>query len=104
MPETASTVTASRVAEGNPGRGRVYDAGDPRHGGLPAWSQHAVPQHLLTRREMTAQGLRPGRQPVHGLVFWPSPAGTRCARLYDITQARSRLLHLSRRLVTARPG
>ena len=101
MTETATTAKAPAP---NRGRGSAYDAGDPRHGGLPAWPTHAAPTHLRTRRELARQGLRPGRQPVHGLVFWTSPRGTRCARLYDIAQARPRVLHLSRLLVTVRPG
>ncbi len=73
------------------GRGRPYDAGDPRLGGLPIWPACAVPEHLHTRRQLAARGLRAGRQPAHGLVFWPGRNGTRCGQLYDITEAKPRL-------------
>jgi hypothetical protein len=107
MPDTARTRTPTKsdyLVAVNPGRGRAYDAGDPRHGGQPAWPQDAAPAHLLTRRQMKAQGLRAGRQPAHGLVFWTSPNGIRCARLYDIALARPRLLRMSPRPIPDRSG
>ena len=96
MPDT-TTHTAAGGQQIDHGRGRAYDASDPRHGGLPAWPVTAVPRHLHTRRQLTNRGLRPGRQTVAGLVFWDGSAGLRCARLYDATQAQPRLARLPRR-------
>ena len=100
MPDTTSPTTAAQQPDH--GRGRAFDASDPRHGGLPAWPVAAVPGHLRTRRQLAAQRLRPGRQAAAGLVFWTGPAGPRCARLYDATQATPRLPRLRR--ATAQPG
>jgi hypothetical protein len=100
MPDTTTVPTVMR--QGEYGRGRAFDAADPRHAGLPAWTQDSVPGHLHTRRQLTAQGLRRGRQTVCGLVFWPGPAGPRCARLYDTGQAVRRWPRLRR--TTSQPG
>jgi hypothetical protein len=103
MPDTTTAtanVNAPRVSR--PGRGRVFDAGDPRHAGLPTWTQDAVPGHLRTRRELAARGLRPGRRTVCGLVLWADQRGARCAPLYDTTQAVPRVPRLRR--ATTQPG
>jgi hypothetical protein len=102
MPELTST-TGMHL-----GRGRPYDAGDPRLGGLPVWPPHAVPGHLHTRRQLAVRRMRAGGQPAHGLVLWAGPNGTRCSRLYDITQAKPRLSRPLRisggRTATTQPG
>jgi hypothetical protein len=94
MPDTGTATTVATVdvvdrASANHASGRVYDPGEPHRGGLPAWTAATAPRHLLTRRELAAFGLRPGRQPVCGQLIWTAPdAITRCTDLFDITEAR----------------
>ncbi len=47
------------------------------------------PGHLRTRRQLAAEGLRPGGQEIAGQVLWNSrrynaPGGVRAAYLYDV--------------------
>ncbi|WP_395108671.1 RRQRL motif-containing zinc-binding protein [Actinomadura sp. SCN-SB] len=68
---------------------RFFDPAGARYGS-PTWPWRMAPPHLLTRRQLAAQGLRPGGQPVAGQVLWYSRrypsrhrSGVRAAYLYD---------------------
>ncbi|MGW3351730.1 RRQRL motif-containing zinc-binding protein [Nonomuraea rubra] len=81
-------------------RARFWDP-TGRHYGLPTWPWRMAPPHLLTRRQLTAAGLRPGGQEVQGQVLWASRryrarGGVRAAYLYDVRFA------LPKRTATAR--
>jgi hypothetical protein len=69
-------------------RAYLHDPTGTRHGGLPTWPWHSGPAHLLTRRQLAARGLRPGRQPVAGQILWRSRHRVRAAYLYDTRLAR----------------
>lgn len=48
-----------------------------------------APPHLRTRRQLAAEGMRPGGQEIAGQVLWNSrryntPGGVRAAFLYDV--------------------
>jgi hypothetical protein len=51
-----------------------------RHGGLPTFNYRCAPVGLYTRRQLAAEGLTPGRQPIAGQIFWRR--GNRVAYLY----------------------
>jgi hypothetical protein len=70
-------------------RARFFDPTGVKHGGLPTWPWRMAPAHLLTRRQLTARGLRPGRQPIAGQVLWTG-AHRRVwvAYLYDAALAK----------------
>ncbi len=60
----------------------------------PAYPWGSAPDYLFTRGQLHALGLRPGRQPVQGLVLWnsrrggrPRIDGHRYAELFDIRLA-----------------
>jgi hypothetical protein len=40
--------------------------------GIPTWPWQMAPAGLVTRRQLAARGLRPGGQPVAGMVMWRS--------------------------------
>jgi hypothetical protein len=69
-------------------RARFYDPTGARHGGMPTWPWRSAPEHLLTRRQLTARGLRPGGQPVCGQVLWARRGKTATAYLYDVALAK----------------
>ena len=60
------------------GRGveRFLDPDGVRHG-VPSWPWRMAPDGLCTRRQLAAAGLRPGGQPVAGLLLWSSRRYTR---------------------------
>lgn len=68
---------------------RFIDPTGARYG-IPTWPWRMAPPHLLTRRQLTARGLRPGGQQVQGQVLWRSrrarrgAGGIRAAYLYDV--------------------
>jgi hypothetical protein len=60
--------------------------------GIPTWPWRMAPPHLATRRQLTAQGLRPGGQQVQAQILWRSrracrTRGVRAAYLYDVRLA-----------------
>jgi hypothetical protein len=65
----------------------------------PVWPWGMALPQLATRTQLRRAGLRPGRQPIAGLVLWPSRRGGRprttdgfrYAYLYRIDLARPRL-------------
>lgn len=70
----------------------------------PVYPWRGAPAHLATRAQLAAQGLRPGRQGVQGLLLWasrrggrPRVDGYRFARLYDVRLARPRIAVTERR-------
>ena len=69
-------------------RASFYDPAGARHG-LPTWPWRCAPAHLLTRRQLAAQGLRPGGQPIAGQILWIGRHHTlRVAYLYDAALAK----------------
>ncbi|MFG2002119.1 RRQRL motif-containing zinc-binding protein [Spirillospora sp. NPDC048911] len=70
---------------------RFFDPTGARYG-IPTWPWRMAPPHLRTRRQLAAEGLRPGGQDIAGQVLWHShrynaPGGVRAAYLYDIRLA-----------------
>ncbi|MEU9888062.1 RRQRL motif-containing zinc-binding protein [Sphaerisporangium sp. NPDC051011] len=68
-------------------RAAFFDPTGARYG-IPTWPWRMAPPHLLTVRQLTARGLRPGGQYVQGQVLWRSRryharGGVRAAYLYD---------------------
>ncbi|WP_214417322.1 RRQRL motif-containing zinc-binding protein [Sphaerisporangium fuscum] len=68
-------------------RASFWDPAGARYG-IPTYPWRMAPPHLLTRRQLTAAGLRPGGQGVQAQVLWRSrrhgAPGVRAAYLYDI--------------------
>ncbi|NVI91399.1 RRQRL motif-containing zinc-binding protein [Actinomadura sp. BRA 177] len=67
---------------------RFFDPTGARYG-IPTWPWRMAPGHLRTRRQLAAEGLRPGGQEIAGQVLWNSrrynaPGGVRAAYLYDV--------------------
>jgi hypothetical protein len=58
---------------------QFYDP-DGRRYGIPTYPYHWAPKGLLTLRQLRAQGLRPGGQPVTAQILWRR--GLRVAYLY----------------------
>lgn len=72
-------------------RARFYDPTGAKHGGLPTWPWRMAPAHLLTLRQLTARGLRPGGQPIAGQVLWlGGRKRVRVAYLYDVGRAKAK--------------
>jgi hypothetical protein len=61
-----------------------YDPTGDRHG-IPTYPYHWAPAGLLTRRQLRAQGLRPGGQPIVAQILWRR--GKRVAYLYHQDEA-----------------
>lgn len=68
-------------------RARFWDPAGDRYG-IPTYPWKMAPPHLLTLRQLTAEGLRPGGQGVQAQVLWRSrrhgAPGVRAAYLYDV--------------------
>lgn len=54
--------------------------------GVPTFPFRMAPAGLATRRQLRAQGLTPGRQPIAAQILWRH--GRRRADLYRVDQAR----------------
>ncbi|MER7369666.1 RRQRL motif-containing zinc-binding protein [Nonomuraea wenchangensis] len=75
-----------------------WDPEGSRHGGLPTYPWRMAPSHLATKRQLAADGLRPGGQPVCAQVMWRTrshggraagvPATIGVAYLYDRALAK----------------
>ncbi|MEV6864064.1 RRQRL motif-containing zinc-binding protein [Streptosporangium subroseum] len=67
-------------------RARFWDPTGHKYG-IPTYPWLMAPPHLLTRRQLTAEGLRPGGQGVQAQILWRSSRhgapGMRAAYLYD---------------------
>ena len=75
-----------------PARGRTarfYDPAGERHG-LPTYPYRWAPDGLATRRQLRAQGLRPGGQDAKAQILWLHRAQQRVAYLYEIALAKPR--------------
>ncbi|MFC5834135.1 RRQRL motif-containing zinc-binding protein [Nonomuraea insulae] len=68
-------------------RARFWDPTGDRYS-IPTYPWKMAPPHLLTLRQLTAEGLRPGGQGVQAQVLWCSrrygAPGVRTAYLYDV--------------------
>jgi hypothetical protein len=64
------------------------DPAGERHGGLPTFNFRHAPRGLATRRQLAAQGLTPGRQPIAAQILWRRGARIRVAYLYRADLAR----------------
>lgn len=68
-------------------RARFWDPTGDRYS-IPTYPWKMAPPHLLTLRQLTAEGLRPGSQGVQAQVLWCSrrygAPGVRAAYLYDV--------------------
>lgn len=69
-------------------RAEFDDPTGARHGGLPTFNFRHAPKGLATRRQLAAQGLTPGRQPIAAQILWRR--GRRRAYLYCIDLAVSK--------------
>ena len=90
-----------------------YDPTGARHG-LPTWPWGAAPDHLQTRAQLRARGLRPGGQSPVGQIRWRSRKAHRVgwireALLYDArlalprrTPSAAQLIALGRALAARR--
>ncbi len=63
-----------------------YDPDGTRHG-LPTFPYHYAPANLATARQLRAQGLRPGGQPIVAQILWRHRKTRRVAYLYDTRHA-----------------
>lgn len=70
-------------------RPRFWDPDGTRHGGTPTFPWRMVPDGYATRRQLRAQGLRPGGQDVAAQILWNSRKSRlpRAAYLYRIDAA-----------------
>lgn len=66
---------------------QFYDPDGARFG-IPTYPYHFAPEGLLTRRQLRAQGLRPGGQDIQAQILWQHRNARRVAYLYDVGQAR----------------
>src|ERR1700722_12493197 len=60
---------------------QFYDPDGTRHG-IPTYPWRWAPKGLLTIRQLRAQGLRPGGQPVTAQILWTHHGKRRVAYLY----------------------
>lgn len=64
-----------------------WDPAGDRYG-IPTYPWRQAPGHLATRRQLAAQGLRPGGQHVQAQILWRTRGGVvRVAYLYDADRA-----------------
>ncbi|MFI0451199.1 RRQRL motif-containing zinc-binding protein [Actinomadura sp. 6N118] len=61
---------------------RFWDPRGDRYG-IPTYPWRMAPPHLATRRQLAAEGLRPGGQDVAAQVLWHRRRGLGVAYLYD---------------------
>jgi hypothetical protein len=64
-----------------------YDPDGIRYG-LPTYPYRWAPKGLLTRRQLTANGLRPGGQSVAAQIIWKHKGKRRVAYLYRADAAK----------------
>lgn len=64
-----------------------WDPTGADHGGLPTYWWRGAPDGLATRRQLRADGLRPGGQPIVAQILWYRGAGVRVAYLYRVDLA-----------------
>ncbi|GII20850.1 RRQRL motif-containing zinc-binding protein [Planosporangium mesophilum] len=56
--------------------------------GIPTFPWRGAPTGYATARQLRAEGLRPGGQPVAAQILWRGIGGTRAAYLYRIDAAK----------------
>jgi hypothetical protein len=56
--------------------------------GIPTFAWRSAPAGYATARQLRAEGLRPGGQPVAAQVLWRGIGGTRAAYLYRVDAAK----------------
>jgi hypothetical protein len=56
--------------------------------GIPTFPWWGAPDGYATLRQLRAQGLRPGGQPVVAQILWRGVGGTRAAYLYRVADAK----------------
>ncbi len=84
------TIRRSSGISGLISRGRQLEFYDP-HGerfGIPTFPYHLAPVGLFTRRQLRAQGLRPGGQDIKAQILWRHRKQRRVAYLYEIGLAK----------------
>jgi rubredoxin len=64
-----------------------YDPDGSRYG-IPTYPYHWAPPGLLTRRQLRAQGLRPGGQDITAQIIWKHKGRRRVAYLYRADHAK----------------
>ncbi|MYW01113.1 RRQRL motif-containing zinc-binding protein [Streptomyces sp. SID3343] len=70
-------------------RKRFWDPTGARYG-TPTYPWRSAPDGLMTRRQLRAEGLRPGGQDPAAQLMWQSRArGLRVAYLYRVDRART---------------
>ncbi|MEU5949565.1 RRQRL motif-containing zinc-binding protein [Micromonospora sp. NPDC047465] len=67
-------------------RAVFYDPEGTRYG-IPTYWWRGAPAGYATARQLRAQGLRPGGQPIAAQVMWRGVGGERVAYLYKVDQA-----------------
>ena len=65
----------------------VYDPDSERFG-IPTNPYHFAPDGLMTRRQLRAEGLRPGGQDIKAQILWRHRQHRRVTYLYDISGAK----------------
>lgn len=66
-------------------KGKYQDPEGRNHNGFPTFAWRCAPEHLLTKRQLRARGLRPGGQDPAAQMRW----GRRSvAYLYDVRRAK----------------
>ncbi|MFG3423405.1 RRQRL motif-containing zinc-binding protein [Micromonospora sp. NPDC048063] len=70
-------------------RAAFYDPEGTRYG-IPTYWWRGAPAGYATARQLRAQGLRPGGQPVAAQVMWRGVGGDRVAYLYKVDQAATK--------------
>ncbi|MGC5334871.1 RRQRL motif-containing zinc-binding protein [Micromonospora sp. DT62] len=70
-------------------RAAFYDPEGTRFG-IPTYWWQGAPAGYATARQLRAQGLRPGGQPVAAQVMWRGVGGERVAYLYKVDQAAAK--------------
>jgi hypothetical protein len=64
-----------------------WDPAGTRYG-IPTYPWRQAPEHLATRRQLAARGLRPGGQHVQAQILWRTRGGAiRRAYLYEVARA-----------------
>ncbi|MEV6527727.1 RRQRL motif-containing zinc-binding protein [Longispora sp. NPDC051575] len=67
-------------------RAAFYDPDAERHS-VPTFPWQSAPAGYATRRQLRAQGLRPGGQPIAAQILWPSRGKVREAHLFRVDLA-----------------
>ncbi|MEV6601350.1 RRQRL motif-containing zinc-binding protein [Actinoplanes sp. NPDC051346] len=68
-------------------RAAFHDPDGARYG-IPTFWWRGAPPGFATRRQLRAQGLCPGHQPIAAQILWRGVGGVRVAYLYRLDRAR----------------